>query len=54
MPNPAGAIAIGTAPKLPSRSFILGPPVQIDDGSFFATTFPGFPELMREPGAEVD
>ena len=28
-------------------------PVQIDDGTFIATSFPGFVELMRSLGAEL-
>jgi 3-phosphoshikimate 1-carboxyvinyltransferase len=28
-------------------------PVRIDDGSFIATSFPGFVELMRGLGAEI-
>ena len=28
-------------------------PVSIDDGSFIATSFPGFVELMRSLGAEI-
>jgi 3-phosphoshikimate 1-carboxyvinyltransferase len=28
-------------------------PVKIDDGSFIATSFPGFVELMRSLGAEL-
>ena len=28
-------------------------PVKIDDGSFIATSFPGFVELMRGLGAEL-
>jgi 3-phosphoshikimate 1-carboxyvinyltransferase len=28
-------------------------PVQIDDGRFIATSFPGFVELMRSLGAQV-
>jgi 3-phosphoshikimate 1-carboxyvinyltransferase len=28
-------------------------PVQIDDASFIATSFPGFVELMRGLGAEL-
>jgi 3-phosphoshikimate 1-carboxyvinyltransferase len=28
-------------------------PVEIDDGGFIATSFPGFVELMRSLGAEL-
>ena len=28
-------------------------PVQIDDGIFIATSFPGFAELMRSLGADL-
>ena len=28
-------------------------PVQIDDGTFIATSFPGFVELMRSLGADL-
>jgi 3-phosphoshikimate 1-carboxyvinyltransferase len=28
-------------------------PVQIDDGTFIATSFPGFVELMRGLGADL-
>jgi 3-phosphoshikimate 1-carboxyvinyltransferase len=28
-------------------------PVRIDDGSFIATSFPGFVELMRTLGADL-
>jgi 3-phosphoshikimate 1-carboxyvinyltransferase len=56
-PAGGGLVTTHMDHRIAMASIILGlaseKPVQIDDGTFIATSFPGFVELMRSLGAEL-
>ena len=56
-PAGGGLVTTHMDHRIAMASIVLGlgseKPVQIDDGTFIATSFPGFVELMRSLGAEL-
>jgi 3-phosphoshikimate 1-carboxyvinyltransferase len=56
-PAGGGAVATHMDHRIAMAAIVLGlaseRPVQIDDGTFIATSFPGFVELMRGLGADL-
>jgi 3-phosphoshikimate 1-carboxyvinyltransferase len=56
-PAGGGLVATHMDHRIAMAAIVLGlaseKPVQIDDGTFIATSFPGFVELMRSLGAEL-
>ena len=52
-----GIVATHMDHRIAMAAMVLGlaseKPVQIDDGTFIATSFPGFVELMQSLGAEL-
>jgi len=56
-PSGGGTVATHMDHRIAMAAMVLGlaseRPVQIDDGSFIATSFPGFVELMRSLGADL-